>query len=336
MVMDGGAAEDPFPGQFETGYLKHHGNDLHHEHAAHNDQQQFLLHQYGDQPDHTAQRQTACIPHEHGGGVTVEPEEADARADQSGRKHHHFRSAGNIIHTQILRKDPVPGHVSKDAIRQRAEDHTAGAETVLTISQVHGVGSAHHHQCAVKIRQPYGHSEKRALHKGHGKLRKCIRRDQVKRPERPARAEELQDQFRAPADPVTILAEDFVKVINKPDCAVCKERTEEHCGERVGKIAPQTGGDHNGKHDQQPTHAGGLSLLLVDKLIIHKTFQPFRSDGVFQHPHGHGTKDHAKEECGQQGGTRAESGVINKAQRRIFIAGPEMDQIIKHIFSSSR
>ena len=158
----------------------------------------------------------------------------------------------------------------------------------------------------------------------------------MKRPERTARTEKLQDQLGTPADPVTILAEDFVKVINKTDRAVSEECAEEHSRQRIGKIAPQTGGDHNGKHNQQPAHTGGLSLLLVNKLIIHKTFQPFRSDGVFENPHCHGTEDNTKKERGQQGGTRAESGVINKAQRRILIAGPEMDQVIKHIFSSSR
>jgi hypothetical protein len=85
-----------------------------------------------------------------------------------------------------------------------------------------------------------------------------------------------------------------------------------------------------------PLRSAEGTPLLVDKLIIHKTFQPFRSDGVFEYPYSHGAKDDAKEECSQQGGARAESGVINKAQRRILVAGPEMDQIIKHIFSSSR
>ena len=86
MVMQRRHLEDapPFAEAFfrvlEVGHLHHHGKRFRDEHAAHDEQHDFLPHDHGDGPKRATERKRADIAHEDLRGVRVVPEKCESRA----------------------------------------------------------------------------------------------------------------------------------------------------------------------------------------------------------------------------------------------------------------
>jgi hypothetical protein len=58
--------------------------------------------------EHAAERERAGVAHEDLGRRRVEPQEADAGADQRAAQHHQFAGAGDVIDLQIIAKTALP------------------------------------------------------------------------------------------------------------------------------------------------------------------------------------------------------------------------------------
>src|SRR5271166_1881429 len=87
MMVDGRHQEDPFARQLEVDDLDHDRQRLDHEDPAEQDQEQLGLCHDRHARDRAAQPQRAGVPHEDRGGEGVEPEKADAPADQAAGEH---------------------------------------------------------------------------------------------------------------------------------------------------------------------------------------------------------------------------------------------------------
>ena len=71
-----------FAGQFEAQHLQNDRDGFDHENAAHDHEEQFLFTTNRDDADHAADRERAGVAHENFRRMTVEPEKAEAGADE--------------------------------------------------------------------------------------------------------------------------------------------------------------------------------------------------------------------------------------------------------------
>ena len=116
--MDRRHREDAFAGELETQHLKNHRDRFDDEDAADDREQQFLFATDRDDSDHSADRERSGVAHEDLRGMTVEPEKAQAGADE--RRADHGQLAGERIKRdlQIFRDAKIPGRVGQQARRQ--------------------------------------------------------------------------------------------------------------------------------------------------------------------------------------------------------------------------
>ena len=102
MVVDRRHAEHALAGELERGDLHHHRQGLDHEHAAHDEEHDFLAHDDGDDAERGAQRQRADVAHEDLGRVGVEPEEGEAGPRHRGAEDRQFASARHEGHAKVF------------------------------------------------------------------------------------------------------------------------------------------------------------------------------------------------------------------------------------------
>src|ERR687898_1182630 len=85
VMVDRRHQEDALAEHLEGEDLDEDGERLDHEDAAHEDEQHLGLGHHGERRDRAAQPERPRVPHEDRRGEGVEPEEADARADEARR-----------------------------------------------------------------------------------------------------------------------------------------------------------------------------------------------------------------------------------------------------------
>ena len=94
----------PLAGELERGHLQHHRDGLEHEHAAHDEQHDFLAHDHGDGAERGADRERADVAHEHLRRIGVEPQKSEARADQGRAEDQHLADARDVGDLQVGRR----------------------------------------------------------------------------------------------------------------------------------------------------------------------------------------------------------------------------------------
>ena len=95
VMMDRRHAEDALAGELERGHLQDHRDRLDHEDAAHDEQHDLLRTITAIDAERGAERERADVAHEHLRGIGVEPQEAEARADQRRAEDQQLAGAGH-------------------------------------------------------------------------------------------------------------------------------------------------------------------------------------------------------------------------------------------------
>src|SRR3990167_840689 len=121
VVMDRRHAEHALAGQLEGGDLNHHRQGLHDEHAAHDEQDDFLADDHRNGAQRGAQRQGADVTHKDLCGVGVEPQKAQTGTDQRRAEHDQLARARHIRDQQVFGELHVARQVAEDP--QRTADH---------------------------------------------------------------------------------------------------------------------------------------------------------------------------------------------------------------------
>jgi hypothetical protein len=117
--------EHPLAGELEGGDLDDHREGFHHEEAADDREQDFLLGHHGGGRDRRAQRQRADVAHDHLGGMTVEPEKPQGRSDQSAAEDGELSGLGYVRDLEIAGGDGVARDVGEHAVRRAGDAHVA-------------------------------------------------------------------------------------------------------------------------------------------------------------------------------------------------------------------
>ena len=131
MMVDRRHLENPLLAQFEAAHLEDDRHRLHHEHAADDDEQQFLLGADGRGAERAADGQRTGIAHEHLRRMAVEPEEPEARPDQCHEKHRQLADVAVVGNDQILGGHvEVTGQIGEDRVGKRHADRRPGRQPV--------------------------------------------------------------------------------------------------------------------------------------------------------------------------------------------------------------
>ena len=109
---------------------------LHHEQAADHRQHDLVLDRDRRRAEQAAERQRSGVAHEDLRRRRVEPQEADARADQRAADHHEVAGEGDVIDQQIVRVDRVAGDIGDEAERRGGDHHRHDREPVEPVGQI--------------------------------------------------------------------------------------------------------------------------------------------------------------------------------------------------------
>ena len=93
-------------------------------------------------PSARAERQGADVAHEHHRRIGVEPQEAEAGADQRRAEDRQLAGAGDVRHLQILGEAGIAGGVGEDAVGEGRGHHRADRQAVEAVGEVDGIGGA--------------------------------------------------------------------------------------------------------------------------------------------------------------------------------------------------
>src|SRR5471032_3029089 len=94
-------AEDALAGPLEGQHLHDHRHGLEHEQPAHDRQHELMLDHDRSGAERAADRKRSGVAHEHHGRWRVEPQEAQARADQRRQQHREFAGARHMRKEQV-------------------------------------------------------------------------------------------------------------------------------------------------------------------------------------------------------------------------------------------
>ena len=114
MMMQGSHAENPLAVRpLEITDLQDDREGLSHEDAAHHNHDEFLLAEKGKKAEGAAKAEGPHIAHENLGGISVEPQEAQACTDERATENCHLAHPGDIGQVQVLRKPGVASDVDE-------------------------------------------------------------------------------------------------------------------------------------------------------------------------------------------------------------------------------
>src|ERR1700733_11729104 len=101
MMVDRSHLEDTLAGQLERYDLDDHGERLDHEETADDGEHDLVFDRDRNRAEQSAQSERARVPHKNLRGRRIEPEKAEAGADQSAADHGELTGAGHEINAKI-------------------------------------------------------------------------------------------------------------------------------------------------------------------------------------------------------------------------------------------
>ena len=167
--MNGSHAEYAPSGELERSHLQDDRDGFQYEHAGHDEKHDFVAGDNSHRAQRSAKRQRTHIPHEHLGGIRVEPEKAQAGAGNGPAKYRQLPTAGNVRNVQVLGKIRVSRQVG-DNTQGRTHHHRGQyCQAVQPVSQVDGVAGSDDDEVSERDKQP-PHTPGKVLEKGYVQL----------------------------------------------------------------------------------------------------------------------------------------------------------------------
>ena len=121
------------------------GHGLEHEQAADDRQHDLVLGDDADGAERRAAGERPGVAHEHHRRRRVEPEEAEARADQRAAEHGKLAGAGHVMDLQIVGEHRVADQVGDQREAARGNHHRHDRQPVEPVGQIDRVRGADHH-----------------------------------------------------------------------------------------------------------------------------------------------------------------------------------------------
>ena len=142
MMMDRRHGENAAAGQFETEHLQNDRDRFDDENAADDGEEQLLFTADRDHADHAADGERAGVAHENFRRMTIEPEKAEAGADERGADDRELAGERIKRDLQIFGDAKISGGVGKQRVGESDRDGATDGEAIEAVGQIDGVGRA--------------------------------------------------------------------------------------------------------------------------------------------------------------------------------------------------
>src|SRR5882757_8698618 len=101
MMMNRRHAKNAFAAQFEGAHLQNHRQCFDHKYSADKKEQNFLLDDYRNDAQRSAQRKRADVTHENFGGMRVVPQKTERSANQRAAKNRQFADPRDVLNVEV-------------------------------------------------------------------------------------------------------------------------------------------------------------------------------------------------------------------------------------------
>src|SRR5262245_10923784 len=202
-----------------------------------------MLSGYGNGAERTAECERSRIPHEDLRGRSIEPEEAEAGADQGPADDGKLAGPWHEMDLQIFGEQRIADEIGDEAEGGGGDHHRHDGEAVETIGEVHGVAGTDNDEGAEGYKQP-AEVDQHVLEEGNGECGGERRlADRGNDPGGNERDGRLDNEPYAPAGAFHRLAGHFEVVVIKADGTIDEGNDQHHPDIRVMQIAPEQRGD---------------------------------------------------------------------------------------------
>ena len=98
-----------------------------------------MLDGHRDRAEQAAERQRAGVAHENLRGRRIEPEKADAGADQRAADDDEIAGLRHVIDAEIAREEKIADEIGDQPERRGGDHHRHDREAIETVGQIHRI-----------------------------------------------------------------------------------------------------------------------------------------------------------------------------------------------------
>ncbi|KAI3478036.1 hypothetical protein L1887_60088 [Cichorium endivia] len=260
VVVDRRHAEHALAGQLERRDLDDHRQGLHDEHATHDEQDDFLAHDHGDGAQRGTQCQGTDVAHEDLGRIGVEPQEAEAGADQRAAEHDQLARARYVRDQQVFGEFHVARQVAEDAQGTTHQHGRQDRQAVEAVGQVDRIARADDDEVG-QDHEAHAQGNGDVLEHRHDQGGFHAGRGGHVEEDRRAEAEHrLPEVFPAARQATGVLLDDLAVVVDPADGAEQQGDDEHHPDVAVAQVGPEQRAHADGGEDQRTAHGRGAGL----------------------------------------------------------------------------
>src|SRR6202035_5211531 len=281
-----------------------------------------------DPADGGPQRQRSHVAHEDLGGVAVEPEEAQAGADQGAAEDGDLAHPGDIGDLQIAGDHLVAGDVGEDGVGGGGDHGGADRQTVQAVGQVDGVRSADEDDDDERdVDEPQVQHQPLDEGKSEGGIELVVGRQGEERHPQGGGGGHLEQELRPSREAEVAPVLDLEVIVGEAD------RPERHGDQdhdpdvRVVEGGPEQGRDGHREDDQHAAHGGSPGLHLVG--LGADVADALAHRQAAQHADEPEPEEPGEEKRGDDRHGAAEGDVAEDVERRQAMA-ERVEEVIEH------
>src|SRR5579883_2232655 len=265
MMVDRRHAEDALAGHLERSDLHDDRQGFDDEQSADDRQHDLVLDRDRNRAEQAAQGQRAGIAHEYLRRRRVEPEEADAGADQRAANDDEIAGMRHVVDAEIAGEEEIAHEIGDEPERRCADHHRHDCEPVEPVGEIDRVAERDDDERAEDEEAPSEvHDE--AVDERHGERGRADAADMDHGPAGEKRDGEFAGQARAAGETAIRLLRHLQIIVVKADRAEA-DRYEQYDPD-IGafEVRPKQRGDDQAGKDHQPAH--GRRALLGQKVRL--------------------------------------------------------------------
>ena len=279
-------AEHTLAGELEGRDLDYHRKRFHHEHAAHDEEHNFLARDERHHAERGTEAKGAHIAHEHFRRISVEPQECQTGAADGAAEHAQFAAARDVGKDQVLGKHRIAGDISEH--RKRAGDHHRrhDGQAVEAVGEINCIAGADNHQIAKDDKADGAERNGNRLEERHNEVRLLWQIGAIGEiGHRRNGDHRLPEKLGTSGEPLGIPVHHLAVVIDPAHDAEADSGKQRRPHIAVFEVAPQQGCDRHRGEDERPAHGrrAGFHQVRLRPVVAHRLADLERSEPA-DHP----------------------------------------------------
>src|SRR5579872_5696587 len=314
MMMDRRHFEDALAGHLERGDLHDDRKRLDHKQAADDRQHDLVLDRDRRGAEQAAKGQRAGIAHENLRRRRIEPEKADAGADQRAADDDEVAGMRHMVDAEIAGEEQIADEIGDEAERRRADHHRHDRQPIEPIREIDRIAEGDDDESAEEQKAP-AEIDDEAVDERHGQRSRARAADIDHRQTGEQRNGEFAGEPRAAGKAAIRLLRHFEIIVIEADRAEADRDEKDDPDIGAFEIGPKQSGDDETRKDHQPAH--GRRALLGQKMRLRPVEPDRLSFALFQaqsRDDRRPEEEHEKQP-GSRGADRAEGEIAKKIER---------------------